>query len=212
MYYNVLGEDGLNLRLGNAKGSCSEEVKKKIGLANSKPKPKGFSDKISGPNFKKGSNKPKGFKNRISPSKGKKWKWINKESNYIIQYDIQGNFIKLWPSIIEARTETNIKGIYECLRGKSKTSGGYIWKRFIKDYPLNLDINELEKIKIKKLKNNLDKQKAIIVLDKNLNILHEFKSIKEAALKLNKNKGNISSALTGKKKNYLKLIWKYKQI
>lgn len=29
-YYNVLGEDGLNLRLGNGRGSCSENTKNKI--------------------------------------------------------------------------------------------------------------------------------------------------------------------------------------
>ena len=29
-YYNVLGDDGLNLRLGNGRGSCSENTKNKI--------------------------------------------------------------------------------------------------------------------------------------------------------------------------------------
>jgi len=211
MYYNVLGEDGLNLRLGNSKGKVSEEVKKKIGLANSIPKPKGFGDKISGPNPKKGSNKPKGFKNRISPSKGKSWEWKQKESNYVLQYNIQGVLIKIWPSAKEAKLQTKLKGIHECLRGKTKTSGGYIWKRFTDDYLLHLNSNELKEIKEKKPKYNLDKQKAILIFDKNLNLLYEFESLKEASLKLNKNISNISSALKGKKKNYLNLIWKYKQ-
>jgi group I intron endonuclease len=33
-YYNVLDKNGLNLRLGDAKGKCSEEVKQKIGKGN----------------------------------------------------------------------------------------------------------------------------------------------------------------------------------
>ena len=43
--FKVLGPNGLNLKLGNAKGKCNEELKKKIGLANSKPKPEGFGEK-----------------------------------------------------------------------------------------------------------------------------------------------------------------------
>jgi len=31
-HYNVLGDNGLNLRLGNGRGSCSENTKNKISL------------------------------------------------------------------------------------------------------------------------------------------------------------------------------------
>jgi hypothetical protein len=34
IYFNVLGEKGLNLRLGNANGKCSEETKQRIGINN----------------------------------------------------------------------------------------------------------------------------------------------------------------------------------
>lgn len=47
LYYDVLGENGLNLRLGNANGLCSGETKQKIGLANSGPKPEGFNQKLN---------------------------------------------------------------------------------------------------------------------------------------------------------------------
>ena len=49
MYYNVLGEDGLNLRLGDANGVCSEEIKQKIGLTNSRPKPNNFNSALKKP-------------------------------------------------------------------------------------------------------------------------------------------------------------------
>jgi group I intron endonuclease len=45
--YDVLKENGLNLRLGDANGFCSEETKQKIGLSNSGPKPEGFNQNLS---------------------------------------------------------------------------------------------------------------------------------------------------------------------
>lgn len=48
----------------------------------------------------------------------------------VAQYDLQGNFIKKYNFVKEA-AETNglkINNVSACLRGKSKTSGGYIWK------------------------------------------------------------------------------------
>lgn len=46
------------------------------------------------------------------------------------QYDIYGNFIKTWSSILEASQhfKTNDSHIGECCRGKLQTAGGYIWK------------------------------------------------------------------------------------
>jgi hypothetical protein len=46
LYYDVLGENGLNLRLGDANGFCSEETKKKIGTTNSRPKPSNFNSNL----------------------------------------------------------------------------------------------------------------------------------------------------------------------
>lgn len=46
LYYDVLGENGLNLRLGDANGLCSEETKKKIGTTNSRPKPSNFNSNL----------------------------------------------------------------------------------------------------------------------------------------------------------------------
>jgi len=48
-YYDVLGENGLNLRLGDANGVCSEETKQKIGLTNSRPKPDNFNSNLKKP-------------------------------------------------------------------------------------------------------------------------------------------------------------------
>jgi hypothetical protein len=45
-YFKVLGENGLNLRLGDANGLCSKETKQKIGLTNSRPKPDNFNSSL----------------------------------------------------------------------------------------------------------------------------------------------------------------------
>ena len=48
----------------------------------------------------------------------------------ILQYDIEGNFLKEFESINEAARKLNIRndGISVCLREKQKTSAGFIWK------------------------------------------------------------------------------------
>jgi hypothetical protein len=59
--------------------------------------------------------------------KNRKNTWQNTP---VLQYDLQGNFIKEWPSQIEATKYLNKTGhgIGACCRGKQKSSYGYIWK------------------------------------------------------------------------------------
>ena len=91
--FNVLEDNGLNLRLGDSNGICSEETKNKIGIGN---------------------------KGKLKPNAGPK-------RRSILQYDLEGNFIKEWDSITKAK---NIfKGnIYSCVNNRQKTACGYIWK------------------------------------------------------------------------------------
>jgi hypothetical protein len=48
----------------------------------------------------------------------------------VIQKDINGNIIRIWNSIIEARKETGIKGIKDAVSQRIKTSGGYYWEYY----------------------------------------------------------------------------------
>tara|TARA_R110000868_G_C10653520_1_gene745186 strand:+ start:89 stop:766 length:678 start_codon:yes stop_codon:yes gene_type:complete len=114
----------------------SKERNEKIGKANSKPKPKGFGEKIS--KIHTGMKKTEEaklkqsakIKGRISPNKGKTWTLEQKYKlgRPILQFDKDGNFIKEWPTTQEAKKELKIKGITECLKNRAKTSGGYVWK------------------------------------------------------------------------------------
>lgn len=51
-------------------------------------------------------------------------------STKVVQYDLNGDFIREWDSIKEATEQTKSSHISMCCRGhkKYKTSGGYIWK------------------------------------------------------------------------------------
>jgi group I intron endonuclease len=93
-------------RLGK---KLSEETKDKM----RKPKPKGFSEKLS--QIKKGV--PTG------PSKRRK------EVN---QLDLDGNFIKTWESITKVEKELKIYNINSVCKGKQETAGGYKWEYKIK--------------------------------------------------------------------------------
>lgn len=48
----------------------------------------------------------------------------------IVQYDLEGNFIKFWRSVIEASRQLKIKdsNIIGVCKGERKTAGGYKWK------------------------------------------------------------------------------------
>lgn len=55
-------------------------------------------------------------------------------SKAVLQYDLQGNFIKEYPSYREAQRQTGINAIDVVCRGdnqkgrKQKTAGGFVWK------------------------------------------------------------------------------------
>lgn len=46
----------------------------------------------------------------------------------VLQYTIDGAFVKEWPSAYSAEKELHISGIGEVCKGHQSTAGGYIWK------------------------------------------------------------------------------------
>lgn len=53
-----------------------------------------------------------------------------KNTIIVIQYDLEGNFIKEWENIKQISASLNYSSstIYECINGKYKQANGYIWK------------------------------------------------------------------------------------
>jgi group I intron endonuclease len=152
-HFNVLGEYGLNCRLGHGKGKLRESTKQKISKALTgkkqssetieKRRLKLTGQKRTKESCKLMSEKKIGFKitwgdkikesKKLNPYKpsfkhiGNIKKSLNKS---IIQYDLKGNMIKEYESATMAMKITGIKNdnICCCLKEKSKSAGGFVWK------------------------------------------------------------------------------------
>jgi len=46
----------------------------------------------------------------------------------ILQYDMNLNFIKEWPSIVDAEETLGISTIYKCASGERRSAGGFLWR------------------------------------------------------------------------------------
>jgi hypothetical protein len=148
----------------------------------------------------------------------------------IIQFSLDGLFIKIWDCMSDVHRRLNIRvGDLTCVcQGKQKTAGGYQWKYYIENYPLTLSsINiyaksdEFKKQQSIKLKGKSKpkgfgkhRYKAIIQLDKNNNKITEYNSIREACRQfkgdINNIESNIGGCINGKQKTAYGYVWKYK--
>jgi hypothetical protein len=73
-------------------------------------------------------NKP-----QVNHINGNKHHLYGKKSKFrkiILQYDLDGNFIKEWDCMLDIEKETriSISNISNCCKNKRKSTGGYIWK------------------------------------------------------------------------------------
>lgn len=70
------------------------------------------------------------LKRKISPNVINVFGGDHPASTPILQYDLNGNFIREWPSAIEIQRALNVNSpnIIACCRGKQQTSGGFSWK------------------------------------------------------------------------------------
>jgi hypothetical protein len=137
--YNSLAPNGYNLRLGGNSGRHHIETKQKIsdtlktkfknGFIQSNPHQLGKS--LSEIIKKKISESLKGHKkSQTAIDKGIITRRI-KKNRKIIQFDIDGNRLNSFDSLLEAAEYIGVSrscGICACCLGKHKTASGYIWK------------------------------------------------------------------------------------
>lgn len=123
----------------------------------------------------------------------------NSKYRKIIQYDLFGNFVKVWDSMIDIEKELNIKihGINDCCKGNLSQSGNYIWKFYENNFPTKIST----------------KFKRVLQYDLNGNLLNTFNSAYEAALSINKpnNQGMITGCCKGTRKTAYGFKWKYEE-
>lgn len=79
------------------------------------------------------------FKNKLQISKKgkehplyKKYGFLNKTSKKVNQYDLEGNYIKTWNSIMDIERELGINNsnISSCCNGNKNSAGGFKWKHY----------------------------------------------------------------------------------
>jgi group I intron endonuclease len=135
--------------------------------------------------------------------------YVNPLHTPVIQYDLQGNFIKQWDSISQAENIYG-HGINQCCLGKQNTAKGYIWKYHTKDYPLYIPpYVPKPRVVNDKLKEKL--QQKITQKDLDGNIICCFNSMKEAELITGVKAHNIGECCRKKQKTAGGFIWTYQE-
>jgi hypothetical protein len=93
---------------------------------------------------------------------------LNKGGKTVLQFDLQGNFIAEYLNCAEAsrQTDVNHQGIINCARGRTKTSGEFIWK-YLNNKLHTIIVNQYD------LQGNFIKQWGnVIGIEKELQICH----------------------------------------
>lgn len=136
-----------------------------------------------------GYNMIPGGSNGAGFAKGKK----------ILQYTLNGEFVKEYSSANQASLETGIDhtSICACCRGESQRSGNFQWKY----YGSNKEIKPL----------NIRGDFSVLQIDKDTDtIINEFKSLAEASKQTGIAKSTLCKVCNGKGKTAGGFKWKYK--
>lgn len=149
---------------------------------------------------------------------------LDMNDRIIYQFSMNGEFIKEFKSRQEAADliGCDSSGLSKCARGKYRYYNGYIWSTTKELDPSRVTLanNPIRRTEESKLKMSVkayartDQRKPIIQMDKNMNIINEWTSTRDAQINLNLNlkSGSISRALhsNGKFTAY-GFLWKFKQ-
>lgn len=122
----------------------------------------------------------------------------NPRKKKVIQYDLKGNKIKQYSSVVEASKITGIwkENIASAARGKVKTAGGYIWRYENSTIPIEKEHSYI--IKKRTIQYTLD-----------LVEVNRFDSVVEASRETGVNKNSISLCANKKLKTAGGYIWRY---
>lgn len=125
----------------------------------------------------------------------------------IIQYDLQGNYIKDWESASIAEKELNLSqgSISRCCNKQRTNSGNFLWKKSSDDTPVEeLMLNYAKSMKCC----------AVDLIDDYGNIIKTYESGRVAELELGIARGRVSEVCNGKygrkTANGYKFQWNYK--
>jgi hypothetical protein len=137
---------------------------------------------------------PKGNANR---KKGVR-KYFDSIKKCVLQYDLNGNFIKKWASAVDAANELglNHSNITRACKKSNTTSNGFMWA--------------YEDIKVSKHEKTKHSEKSVLQFTKCGKLLCEYDSLTCAYNKTGVRITNISNCLTNRSKTAGGYQWKYK--
>jgi hypothetical protein len=147
-------------------------------------------------------NKNEGGGGSTKASKEKILKLKSIKSKPIIQYNLEGKFIKEWKSAKEYSDQHNLTNstlITKCLKLKTPTAYNSLWKYKTKNYPKKIEV----------IKYNFE-QKKIIQCSLEGVPIKEWDSILIAAQTLEIRQQGICNNLKGRIQTSYGYIWKYK--
>jgi len=129
---------------------------------------------------------PKG----LNLTKGGNWTKPDTFYKSIVQYDLEGNFIKKWDGIILASAALNCSAanIGRCLKGRRRSLLGFQWKYYTENYPLNIG-------KVIKQEKWLENSKLQITNLKTLEVI-KYENFKDLNSKTKLSRDSIYGALT----------------
>lgn len=110
----------------------------------------------------------------------------------VIQYTLDGEFIKEYKNCAEATRETGIKHVHCAAKGARNSAGGYIWK-FKYEQPIK----------------DTGYKKPVVQYDLLNNEIAKYESISDAARKTKINRKGINDCCNGKLKTSGGYIWKF---
>jgi group I intron endonuclease len=198
-YYDATSINNLNCILtgyDEVKSKMSDESRLKISKAKKNQIiSKQHREKLS--KAKKGIKLSKEHKEKISKNN------IGKHNKPILQYNLEGNFIKEWECGYDAVKFLGISSngnIVKCCKNIIPSAYGFIWR---------YKINENYALKISTEKPKVILDKILVQFDEDLNKIAEFTSLKDASLKTNISRTAISNNIAGLSKLAGGYIWKY---
>lgn len=131
-------------------------------------------------------------------------------SRSVCQISTDGKLIKIWDCISDVTKELGIDSSkISCVcRNQRATTQGYVWV-YLEDYNPYADYSRKPRAK-----NRIKGTKCVLLLNDNMQILQEFKSVNDAARKLKISSGEVSQICLHKKKRKPRynLVYKYEYI
>lgn len=166
----------------------SEETKRKLSESNKGRKGTPMSDAHKEKLSKLLKGVPKSPEHRRKLSEANLGKESPKKWKPILQYTLDGDFVRAWKNISEAQIFYNNNHITDCVNGKRNNVAGFYWM---------FKGDKIEpKVEVPQRAGN----RRIAQIDKEGNIIREFKTIREASRVLELRYSGISNVLQGLQK------------